>query len=92
LHDHFESGDIIEVGSPAGNFILDDSTQPIVMLSGGVGITPMMAMLDAQITALKTVHLNARFTSSMRRSSASQAFRRELKAMACRYDWLHLSS
>lgn len=91
LHDHFESGDIIEVGSPAGNFILDDSTQPIVMLSGGVGITPMMAMLDAQITALKNrAPQRAVYFVHAAQNSASQAFRRELKAMACRYDWLHL--
>jgi ferredoxin-NADP reductase/predicted pyridoxine 5'-phosphate oxidase superfamily flavin-nucleotide-binding protein len=91
LHDHCENEDIIEVGSPAGDFVLDDGTQPIVMLSGGVGITPMMAMLDAQITALKkgAPQLMVYFIHATQ-NSASQAFRRELKAMARRYDWLHL--
>lgn len=91
LHDQFENGDIIEVGSPAGDFVLDSSTQPIVMLSGGVGITPMMAMLDAQITALHNgAPQRPVYFIHATQNSASQAFRRELKSLARRYDWLHL--
>ncbi|HCB2308180.1 TPA: pyridoxamine 5'-phosphate oxidase family protein [Enterobacter bugandensis] len=91
LHDHCEAGDVIEVGSPAGSFVLDDSTQPIVMLSGGVGITPMMAMLDAQILALeKGASRRMVYFVHATKNSASQAFRRELRSMAQRYDWLRL--
>lgn len=91
LHDHCENGDIVGVGSPVGNFVLDDGTQPIVMLSGGVGITPMMAMLDAQITALKKgAPQRTVYFVHATQNSASHAFRRELNAMAHRYDWLHL--
>ncbi|MBU2954785.1 pyridoxamine 5'-phosphate oxidase family protein [Marinobacter sp. F3R08] len=91
LHDRFDNGDVIEVGTPAGDFVLDEGTQPVVMLSGGVGITPMMAMLDAQITAFqdgapeRTVYF-----IHATQNSASQVFRDELQAMARRYDWLHL--
>lgn len=91
LHDHFSIGDIIEVGSPSGDFVLDDGTQPIVMLSGGVGITPMIAMLDAQVAAVQggAPQREVYFIHATQ-NSASQAFRRELVALARQYDWLHL--
>jgi ferredoxin-NADP reductase/MOSC domain-containing protein YiiM len=40
-------GDKLEVGAPRGLFILDDSEQPVVLVSAGVGVTPMLAMLHA---------------------------------------------
>ncbi|MBL3827113.1 MULTISPECIES: 2Fe-2S iron-sulfur cluster-binding protein [unclassified Marinobacter] len=91
LHDELESGDILEVGSPSGNFVLDEGTQPIVMLSGGVGITPMMAMLDAQMAALRggAPRREVYFIHATQ-NSASQAFRAELAGLASQYDWLHL--
>ena len=51
LHDHINKGDHIEVSAPAGNFILDAETAhlPKVFLSAGVGITPLMAMLESTL-------------------------------------------
>jgi nitric oxide dioxygenase len=47
LHENIQIGDTIEVSSPAGDFYLDmESTRPVTLISGGVGITPMMSMLD----------------------------------------------
>jgi ferredoxin-NADP reductase/MOSC domain-containing protein YiiM len=46
LHDHVAPGDVIEVGAPRGLFALaaeDDA--PVVLLSAGVGATPVLAML-----------------------------------------------
>lgn len=46
LHDSLNEGDIIQISAPAGDFILDTSrTKPVVLLSGGVGLTPMVSML-----------------------------------------------
>lgn len=46
LHDHVKEGDILKVSAPAGDFVLDTSKDtPVVLLSGGVGLTPMMSML-----------------------------------------------
>ena len=38
-------GDSIEIGAPRGLFILDESDRPVVLVSAGVGVTPMLAML-----------------------------------------------
>lgn len=46
LHDKISVGDTIDVAAPRGAFYLDeDSTRPVVLLSGGVGLTPMVSML-----------------------------------------------
>lgn len=53
LHQELSPGDTLEVAPPSGNFTLNTdptTTRPIVLLSAGVGITPMLAMLH---TALK---------------------------------------
>jgi nitric oxide dioxygenase len=48
LHDHVKVGDVLKVGAPAGEFFLPDRVdRPVVLLSGGVGLTPMVAMLEA---------------------------------------------
>ncbi|GGY84560.1 flavohemoprotein [Cellvibrio zantedeschiae] len=46
LHDQIQVGDSIEVMPPGGDFYLKSLTQPTVLISAGVGQTPMMAMLE----------------------------------------------
>lgn len=48
LHDSIQVGDVLQADGPRGEFVLDAaSDRPVVLLSGGVGLTPMMAMLHA---------------------------------------------
>ena len=49
LHDHVAQGDSVELFPPAGNFTLTPSDKPLVLISGGVGITPTMAMLETSL-------------------------------------------
>lgn len=47
LHEGVEEGSIVEVTAPMGDFHLDRTkSTPVVLVSGGVGITPMMSMLS----------------------------------------------
>ena len=46
LHDHTEVGTELEIAAPRGKFVLDEtSDRPAVLLSGGVGQTPLLSML-----------------------------------------------
>ncbi|AIO37160.1 NO-inducible flavohemoprotein [Burkholderia pseudomultivorans] len=50
LHDHVNVGDEIKVAAPYGSFHIDvDAKTPIVLISGGVGLTPMISMLKRAI-------------------------------------------
>lgn len=46
LHDHVAEGDVIEIAAPRGGFVLEeDSDRPVLLLAGGVGLTPLLSML-----------------------------------------------
>jgi nitric oxide dioxygenase len=47
MHDVLKVGDTVEVGYPFGEYWLDTTTtSPVVLISAGVGVTPVMAMLN----------------------------------------------
>lgn len=50
LHNKVNEGDVLPISAPAGDFVLDmEDTRPLVLMSGGVGLTPMMSMLETVI-------------------------------------------
>ena len=50
LHDNVRVGDILDVQAPRGDFALDpEGTSPVVLIGGGVGITPVLSMANAII-------------------------------------------
>lgn len=54
LHEHVRVGDALDVSSPRGNFILEPGERPVVLLSAGIGATPVLAMLHALAAARST--------------------------------------
>lgn len=76
LHHEMNIGDKIEVSVPAGDFYLDTkSDKPVTLISGGVGITPMMSMYEtiANVSPERSVA----FLHSARTRN-SQAFHEQL--------------
>lgn len=49
LHDRIRKGSLLDVFPPAGAFILQDGISPLVLISGGVGVTPTLAMAEAAL-------------------------------------------
>ncbi|CAM2888473.1 sulfurase [Mycobacterium intermedium] len=45
LHTHLKPGSVIEAAAPRGDFCLVDADTPVVLISAGIGITPVLAML-----------------------------------------------
>lgn len=94
LHDHVQPGALVRTLPPRGDFVLDpDSHRPVVFLSAGIGITPMIAMLD---------HLTGSAEGSQRplerpvvfihaaRHGGEQVFAAQLRALAGRHPTLTL--
>jgi len=54
LRDHVRVGDDLEVSSPRGSFILQSGEPPVVLLSAGIGATPVLAMLYALAASRST--------------------------------------
>jgi ferredoxin-NADP reductase/MOSC domain-containing protein YiiM len=54
LRGHARVGDALDVSSPRGSFILQSAERPVVLLSAGIGATPVLAMLHALAAARST--------------------------------------
>lgn len=83
LHDAVQEGDVLEIFPPAGHFTLNDSDKPLVLLSGGVGITPMLPMLEAALGGERPVVF-----VHCARTPEVQGFRAQLDALALRHPQL----
>jgi len=47
LHSQLAVGDQLDIGAPRGTFLLDESPAPLLLISAGIGATPVLAMLQA---------------------------------------------
>jgi ferredoxin-NADP reductase/MOSC domain-containing protein YiiM/ferredoxin len=47
VHDHLDAGDTVEVAAPRGTFTLRAGDSPVILISAGIGVTPVLAMLYA---------------------------------------------
>lgn len=82
LHDRYDEGDILDVAPPQGEFTLDvEGTNPIVLISGGVGLTPMMSMLNT--VAARRDGRQVRFIHGCREGSV-HAMREHLSSLTGR--------
>ena len=51
VREHVRVGDVLDVSSPRGSFILQSGERPVVLVSAGIGVTPVLAMLHALAAA-----------------------------------------
>jgi ferredoxin-NADP reductase len=49
VDDKLQSGDVVDVSAARGNFTLRPGGEPVVFLSAGIGVTPVLAMLHALV-------------------------------------------
>jgi nitric oxide dioxygenase len=80
LHDVAEVGTLVEVTPPAGDFYLpEEPARAVVLLSGGVGLTPMVSMLEA--IAKEYPELDTHFVHGALNSS-THAMDRHVRSLA----------
>jgi len=59
LHDEVQVGTVLEATPPAGEFYLADApARPVLLLSGGVGLTPMVSMMETIAAAHPDVEVH----------------------------------
>lgn len=80
LHQCHE-GDRVEVQPPVGAFTLSESQKPKILISGGIGITPLYSMLDQALIDQKTQSLEFLFIQCAR-DFASVIFHDQLNEFA----------
>jgi nitric oxide dioxygenase len=83
LHENVRQSDVLDLFPPAGDFKLAHGEKPLVLISGGVGITPTLAMLQAALETKRPVH----FIHSARHGGV-HAFRAAIEELAARHPQL----
>ena len=88
LHDNAKAGFRLEAMAPRGKFVLDRSSErPVVLISGGVGITPMIAMTNFIINeGHRTRNFRKTFFIHGARNGRAHAFGDHIRALAAEHD------
>jgi ferredoxin-NADP reductase/MOSC domain-containing protein YiiM/ferredoxin len=75
LHTRLRIGDQVDIAAPRGTFILDGSEAPLLLISAGIGATPVMAMLHelAAVHAVREIWWLHGARSSRDHSFAAEA-------------------
>jgi len=76
MHEHVHAGEIVAIGAPRNNFRLPGSSRRVVLVSGGIGVTPLLSMAHA-------LHQEKRFFELhvCARDEASVPFAKDLSAL-----------
>jgi ferredoxin-NADP reductase/MOSC domain-containing protein YiiM/ferredoxin len=78
LHTGLRVGDVLEAGAPRGSFVLRAADRPVVLISAGVGATPVLAMLHALARAPSQRQV---WWLHAARNGAEHAFEREAREL-----------
>jgi ferredoxin-NADP reductase/MOSC domain-containing protein YiiM len=54
LHSQLRPGSVLDVAAPRGEFVLTDDATPVLLISAGIGVTPVLAMLYQLAAATST--------------------------------------
>ncbi|WP_149549376.1 globin domain-containing protein [Streptomyces marokkonensis] len=81
LHAHARPGDIVRVSRPFGDLVLPEGDGPLLLASAGIGITPMLSMLDHLANTSARRHVTVVHAD---RSPAHHAHRLELDDLVSR--------
>lgn len=82
LHDRIEPGAVLEAKAPRGKFVVQSTgRRPLILVGGGIGVTPLMAMLSAFTT--RSPRRPVFFFFAVR-NSREHCFREQVATLAAR--------
>ncbi|HEY0007917.1 MAG TPA: FAD-binding oxidoreductase, partial [Tepidisphaeraceae bacterium] len=88
LHDHAVAGTTLAVASPTGSFCVQGSAAgPVVLIAGGVGVTPILAMAKAILQGDCRFDIHTFYGV---RDGAAHAFKDELAHLSHKHSAFHL--
>lgn len=90
LHEHARAGAELEIAPPCGEFVFDPSsgeTRPLVLISGGIGVTPLLSMAHAAVD--EKVDRDIWFIHAARNARV-HAFAAEVRRLAERHPRFHI--
>jgi ferredoxin-NADP reductase/MOSC domain-containing protein YiiM len=90
LHENLRTGDFLETSAPRGTFLLAEATKPLILLSAGVGITPMLAMLHAATSHVSQTSREVWWIHSAR-NSTHYPFAKEVSELIADVETAHLT-
>lgn len=86
MHERVRDGDILDVSAPRGTFTLSEDRGPLVLLSAGVGVTPLLSILNQ--VAREDPDRELWWIHSCR-NGAYEAFREEVRSLGRRLSAFH---
>jgi ferredoxin-NADP reductase len=93
VHDELQVGDIVQASAARGRFTLRPGDTPVVLLSAGIGVTPVLAMLHALAAEISTREIWWLYgTRNGREHPFAEETRGLLKALTHRYSHICYSS
>jgi uncharacterized protein len=88
LHDRVQVGDSLDMRAPAGTFLIDPlAGDSVVLVGAGIGVTPLVSMLEAYVHSGRRRDVYAIFGF---RNSGEHPFKDPLTRLAERNPWIHL--
>lgn len=80
LHNHVQEGDTLPFAAPAGDFTIMNDDLPIVLIGGGIGLTPLMSMLNTLAESGRSVtYIHAT------QNSSAHAMKEHVEQLASEY-------
>lgn len=87
FHDQVDVGSLLQVRAPAGHFHIGRDDGPVVLIAGGIGITPMLSMANWSLTEQPEREVWLFYGV---RNGRELVMKEHLEALAARHDNFHL--
>lgn len=87
MHDEVQTGDVVRLYAPAGDFYYQEKNAPVVLISAGVGATPMQSMLHTLAQAGKQ-DVNYLYACN---NAEQHTFKQETSELIDQHAWKHFA-